>query len=236
MSYKKKFDNKICKMSIDEKIKWASDLTDSVVGQASLMLRIHASNQELIYTDQISSQVPLSYAAHTFNLLLDSQMSFEILRLTSIWDNESENRQSIPTILRVIRDVSVLDELQRRCEAHWDGDNAAFGLAKGAKVRRQLDLAIKAADRLKKSSRLKALFNFRDNRLAHNLDSTAWQVVSPRRPDCFEYRFLLDRTLHIITGLNCGIRSGDFKWRECRQVAQRRAKAFWGGVTVRVRE
>ncbi len=112
----------------------------------------------------------------------------------------------------------------------------AYGRAAAAKCRRQLALAIKAADSLQASKRLNSLKDFRNVRLAHNLDSGASTVAPADQTRYGDERFVLERTIHIVSGLNIGIRGTSFAWTDARRIAQRYAKAFWGGVTIQVRE
>jgi hypothetical protein len=256
------FRKKIVAMPVAARIARASELTERVLDHTRLVLHLHASNQELNASDQIGRQVPRSYAAHTFNLLRDTQHRFELLRLTALWDAPSENRESIPTLLEYLRHPATLDEMERRYAAEWGqlantteilGDDhtpdqlaqirallqqseTAFGRQEAAKGRRQLTLAIRAADKLSQSSRLRALVTFRNLSLAHNLDAGASAVTPPNHTRYGDERFILERTIHVVSGLNIGIRGASFEWSEAKRIAQRYAKAFWGGVTVQVLE
>ncbi len=262
MSRLERFRRDIAAMPVNARIERASGLAARVLAHTRLVLHLHASNQELNHSDQIGRQVPRSYAAHTFNLLRDTQHRYQLLRLTALWDEPRENRESIPTLIEYVRDLEIQDELERRYAAQWGqiGSNAdiigeghtpeqeaqiravieeseaAFGRAEAAKCRRKLCLAIKAADRLSASKRLRALVDFRNVGLAHNLDSGASNVAPADQARYGDERFVLERTIHIVSGLNIGIRGASFEWTEARRIAQRYAKAFWGGVTVQVLE
>src|SRR4051794_5585364 len=99
MSRLDKIRKKIAGLPVAARITRASELAERVLDHTRLVLHLHASNHELNYSDQIGRQVPHSYAAHTFNLLRDTQLRFELLRLAALWDAPSENRESIPTLL-----------------------------------------------------------------------------------------------------------------------------------------
>jgi hypothetical protein len=252
----------ITKLTTEEKIDRAKQLVARILDHSRHLLRIHYSNHELNYSDKISRQVPSSYAAHTFNLLRVTQYRFEIMRLSALWDDPRENRESIPTLLEFIRDIEVRDELQRLCAAQWErqsnrpiliGENVdeieaqsiresisnneiEFGRIEAAKSRRRLELGVKAADLLKNSKRIHAIKDFRHTRLAHNLGESAAKISPHERAKYGDERFVLDRTLHIVSCLNLGIRGASFEWDKSRKIAERYAVAFWGGVNLNVLE
>lgn len=249
MTREQKLQKEICKLSVDQKIARAQELSSRVLDHARLVMHFNASNRELL-SDQIARQVPNSYAAHTFNLLCHTQHHFGLIRLTALWDNPSEQRESIPTLLKYVRDESVQQELERRYAAQWgqvagcedielraliENSEVSFGRSEAAKCRRILCLAIRAADRFKESQQLSKLFKFRDAHVAHNLNSGA-PVTPESRPRSGDVEFALERTIRIIDGLNRGIRGAGFDWAGAKRIAGRNAKAFWGGVSVRVLE
>lgn len=251
----------VSKLTLDDKIERARDLMDKILDHSQLLLRIHYSNYQLIYSDLTSKQVRRSYGAHTFNLLQATQYRFEIIRLCALWDNPSEHRESIPTLLMFLND-SVKDELQRQYAKQWErtsifsassdqnfGEEESqsirdfikeseiqFGLAEAQKSRRKLELAIKAAKALLKSKKLSALRDFRDTRLAHNLISSASTISVNDRAKYGDERYVLERTLQIVSCLNLGIRGSSFDWGRSKKLAERYAGAFWGGVSINVIE
>jgi hypothetical protein len=200
------FRRKVAGMSVDDRIERAMVLSGRVLDHTQFVIHLHASNRELNYSDTVGRQVPRSFAAHTFNLLRDTQQRFELLRLTALWDDPSDNRESIPTIVELVRSDAVQDELARRCAAQWQGQTvtfardeneeltpevraeieaivqqseASFGDEQAEKGRRSLMLAMKASDQMRTSRKLRALVDFRNSYLAHNLDALA-AVVQPQ--------------------------------------------------------
>jgi hypothetical protein len=244
------------------RIERAKALVGRILDHTRQVLHLHASNHELNNTDQVGRQVPTSFAAHTFNLLRESQHRYELLRLAALWDAPSDDRESIPTLIEWVRAAAVRDELQRLYAAHWGnvaegveilGDTLtaeeqrsvreqiraseeAFGHKEATGTRRQLDLAIRAADRLSVSKKVAGLVDFRNVAVAHNLGLAASTVTPQNAARYGDERFILDRTIHIVSGLNMGIRGAHFPWVEAKQTARRYAHAFWGGVKVQVLE
>jgi hypothetical protein len=255
------FRKRLTAMPVVDRIKWAETLAGRILDHTHLVLHLHASNRELNYSDRIGRQVPRSYAAHTFNLLRDTQHRYELLRLTALWDSPRDDRESIPTLIELIRDDVVQNELERRGAAQWAeppvtnvseeehspemnaqildmvrDSEIAFGREQATKGRRRLALASMAAARLQTSRQLKALKEFRHTHLAHNLGSGAANVTPQDRLRYGDERFVLRRTIAIVNWLNLGVRNSSFGWTEAGAIAQRYAAAFWQGVAIEVRE
>lgn len=242
--------------TLDKKIIRAEELIDKILFHSQTLLRIHYSNRKLLYSDIISSQIPKSFAAHTFNLLQITQYRFEVMRLSALWDSPSKHRESIPTLLELLKDNDVKDELQRRYAEQWERmsdsilstneeinsseleaikqsineSKRKFGLSEAIKARRRLELAINAANSLLISDKLKAIIDFRHTKLAHNLDLSASTVDQELKTKYGDERYVLDRTLNIVSCLNLAIRGASFEWRSARKIAERYAKAFWDGA------
>ena len=119
---KKKYFSSVSEPSLSNKIDRAKFLIERVANHARLLCRIHYSNRELI-SDASNLQVSPSYALHTLNLLKTTQYRYEVLRLSAIWDKPSKNRESIPSILNLIQDNNVRDELEQIHISEMESNN-----------------------------------------------------------------------------------------------------------------
>lgn len=105
--------------------KWAEEISweDRILKSKYLIKRVEnvifevihleESNNILLKTDFISSQIPRSYAANTFNLISNSLYNYYVLRVCMLWDKSSNNSFSIPTIACLLESDLVLEELQK---------------------------------------------------------------------------------------------------------------------------
>ena len=107
-------------LSTQERIHQAETKTQKVVQHLLHAIAIHESNKAFLLSDTLSSQIPRSHAAHTFNLLRDSQYRYELVRLCALWDASGADRESIPAVAALIDDVGVRAALAQASKDHWD--------------------------------------------------------------------------------------------------------------------
>jgi HEPN superfamily AbiU2-like protein len=76
--------------------------------------------RELTYTPTLSAQIPKSFAANAFNVFQLSMYHFEIVRLCALWDRAAErdiDKESIPTVVELIADEKIIEELGEEIRA-----------------------------------------------------------------------------------------------------------------------
>lgn len=65
----------------------------------------------MAYSPLIAKQIPPSRATFAFRQLQSSQLLFEMLRLCALWDKPAQDRESIPTILKLLGKPEILDRI-----------------------------------------------------------------------------------------------------------------------------
>ena len=68
---------------INDRIVEAKRLTERLVDHAHYLLDIRENNAIVVYSDQLSKQIPRSYAANAFNIFREAMHQIEIVRLLS---------------------------------------------------------------------------------------------------------------------------------------------------------
>ncbi len=247
-------------MTNHERLVAAKTCAEAVLDHARQVLRVHESNRLLVFSDQIARQIPVSYGAHTFNDLQESQYKYEILRLCALWDNASSDRQSIPTIIKLIDDHEIVEAVAEETKSGWmsigtshvdlekhdaetqkwiqqavEASECERAIQQSRLAKRHLRAARCVANKIRNSTRFKAIEHIRHTYTAHALDPS--KVAAP--PQAMKYgdeKWLMDWSITVISWLNLALRGASFDWDESRKIAQRTASAFWGGVTVSVKE
>src|SRR4030088_456144 len=65
---RKKLHSQIEKMTIAERVALAQEKTRRVVDHLLYLLELHENNAIVLYSPTLSAQIPLSFAAHAFNV------------------------------------------------------------------------------------------------------------------------------------------------------------------------
>jgi hypothetical protein len=146
-----------------KRIAEAKRVTARVVDHLQYLLDIHENNAVVLYSDQLSKQVPQSYAANAFNVFREAMHQIELVRICALWDRGDIERESIMTVIELIDDDGALDILAEQARA---GHHEEFGKQRAEKARTNLKAAIKAAREMVKSDRLRSIRNLRDKRIA----------------------------------------------------------------------
>ncbi len=82
------------------------------------LVYIHESNRIAVFSDILAKQISRSFAANAFNQVLETLYQHEVIRLCSIWDRESVDRESIPSVLAPIDNQEVRREIAQETCAH----------------------------------------------------------------------------------------------------------------------
>ncbi|SLN27771.1 hypothetical protein ROA7450_01131 [Roseovarius albus] len=211
---------------------------DSTGAVSSLLqhMREHENTQWVVYTSQLSGQLPRSYAAHAFSQLQNTLLEYEIVRLCTFWDPIDLDSQSIPTIVALADCQGVSNCVYEDHFSHYASFDLSLAKNWSAKARRQLRTGIRGAYSIEESDILKSVKNFRD-KLAHQLEQTREEkrgaVPLPRYGD---EKKLLRKTITVVNNLYLSLNATGFDWQGAKEINRRNAKAFWKGVTIQVKQ
>ena len=254
-----RFEGWLGKLSAGDRITLAKERADNLVGHTLTLFLMHEANALVVYSPKLAGQIPRSHAAHAFNQFQRSMHLFEIIRLCALWDPPGTDRESIPTIVKLFNVPAVVDQIARdrydRYAKHesadlgsdpefatayreaWKKDRAAAAQEAEQRLRQRLGFAAEKAAKIDTSSRLKAMRDFRDAYIAHNLtlpepDMTSEENVLRMRPR--DEAALLEDTVAVAKALHSGLNDTSFDWDESRQVARRNAGSLWNNCTFQI--
>jgi len=239
-----------------QRIELAKAKTNRLVENLIALFPVHEANQIIVYTPQLASQIPTSYAANAYNSFVDASLRFEVVRACALFDPCQDNdlkMESIPAVIRLINDAGVLDALEQAafisqsppldaCIYNKPDDpqlnaqiSAALiahgietGKARAARSRRCLELAIAKAVRFENSAKWKAVKNWRDKHIAHSLELTKLEEKETVRAMKFgEEKHLLWKAVSIVDALHIGINGTGMSWTLSVRMARRNARMLW---------
>ena len=106
-------------MSISGNIIQARDKLEKVHGHLVHVIELHESNRIVGASDALAGQVPKSVAANAFNLFSDSFYRYQIIRTCALWDKARRDRDSIPSVVDLVRAPEVIEALIEEIEKFW---------------------------------------------------------------------------------------------------------------------
>lgn len=247
--------------SASERLALAKARADKLAHHIAPLFLMHEANAVIIYSQQLSDQIPRSRAAHAFNQFQRSMHLFEIIRLCAIWDKPREDRESIPTIIASFNEPELIDQLAQDIYAFhsnevppngfhraddvrsvakslWTQDRKEFAKQAEKSMRERLSFAVKKADEIQESSRLKALVDFRDAYIAHNLDLPEPDMKTDATVADLKYgdeSITLEETVTVANALHHGLNRTGFDWDGSRKIARGNARALWDSCTFQIR-
>lgn len=252
----------IGRLSADARITRAKERAGKLVSHIASLFLMHEANSLVVYSPTLSGQIPRSRAAHAFNQFQRSMHLFEIIRLCALWDPPGEDRESIPTIIKLFNDPALLDQIARethdryateaetedsaatRDSAHaaaftawWKKDRSAYALKAEQQVREQLHFATKKSAEVAASDRLRAMRKFRNTHIAHNLTLPEPDMKAAEGVSSVQYgdeTGLLKDTVAVAEALHLGLNGASFHWEESQQIARRNAAAIWDNCTFNI--
>jgi AbiU2 len=254
-----RFERWLGKLSACDRIRLAKERADNLVGHTITLFLMHEANALVVYSPKLAGQIPRSRAAHAFNQFQRSMHLFEIIRLCALWDSPGTDRESIPTIVELFNVPALVDQIARDRYDHyakhesadlgsdpdfaaayreaWKKDRAAAAREAEQRLRQRLGFAAEKAAEVSRSSRLKAMRDFRDAHIAHNLalpepDLTSEEDVLRMRPR--DEAALLKDTVAVANALHGGLNDTSFDWEDSRQMASRNAAALWDNCAFHV--
>ncbi len=249
-------------LSISDRINRAKSKTQRLVDQALLLIEMHEANKIVVYSSQLSGQIPTSHSAHAFNSFQRGLHHFEIIRLCAIWNGvrpDDLEMISIPAVVQLIDHPDVISTLKITAEqfigspgARWypqdEDDNTQREIERQlvaaqkqftsdrarAEISR-LERSIRLVRGVEKSRRLKSTRNLRDKYLAHNLErSNLEKRGQVEKMKYGDERRLLFQAIAIIDALHIGINGTGFHWQSSFEMARRNAEGLWNKCTFNV--
>lgn len=253
---------KLSDLTADQRVEFAKKKTQKLVDHTIGLITLHETNRIVVYSPQLSSQIPQSFAANAFNSFQRSLYGFGLVRLSALWiaprDNDLD-MESLPAVVDLIDRTDVLDILERETYlAHLspigiigleDMSPELRGRAKqeerafieswarqqSTKSKRKLKSAIAWTRRAGSSDKLKSVINHRDKFLAHSLSQTRAEKNGPVGPMMYGYeRDLIWKTVAIVHRLHLGVNGAGFTWKDSVRIARKNAEALWLGCTFKV--
>jgi hypothetical protein len=121
------FDN----LSNAQRIELAKAKMEKVLDHFLYLLELHENNVIVVYSPTLSSQIPTSHAANSFNVFQRGMHQFEIVRLCALWDKPRREKENILTVIELIDNDSIIELLAQETRGHWadrPSDQVSSGL------------------------------------------------------------------------------------------------------------
>lgn len=94
-----------------KRIEIARERAGRLIDHLAAIFALHEANAIVVYSPVIANQIPPSRATFAFRQLQSSQVLFEMLRLCALWDKPAQDRESIPTILKLLDKPQIRDRI-----------------------------------------------------------------------------------------------------------------------------
>lgn len=242
-------------MTSAERIALVKSKMERVLDHFLYLLELHANNEFVVYSRTLSTQIRDSFAANAFNVFQRSMHQIEIVRLCALWDSADPDKENIPTVVELIADDKIIEDLVEETRGHWannqpphlmnpspDPDvaaneqqelmamNASFGDEQAAKAKTGLREAIAKTSAILSSPLHASVMNMRDKHLAHSLTETRREkrgaVAAMRYGD---ETALLSDSIPIIEALFCWVNGKSFSIADSQEIDRENAQALWHG-------
>lgn len=234
----------------DERIARAKIIISNLVTHTVNLVMVHEANAIVLYSDQLSSQIPRSNAANAFNQFRNSMHLFELIRLCAIWDGYGSDRESIPTVIELMNKDGLFESLLTKLydsslneqppanldldnesvKSWWNKDRCEISDAMKETTRKKFEKITPMISEIRSSDQLKRLQAFRDKFIAHNLNYQTDNNEEVKQTDVSMHRYedkLLSDTIEIVELLNSVLNRTCFAWDQSVEIAKRRARDLW---------
>lgn len=233
----------------ERRIEVARATIEKVVDHLLYVLQLQANSEWVVYSGRVAKQIPTSFAAHAYNTLRECMHQYDVIRICALWDEPSENTESIPTVAELIADDEIIAKLADDARKPWHGQDSdseisriideGAGAEAAARAREQLPAMIEEVRDLRASPRLEALRQTRNKYLAHNL-SVTWRELrdpSPIRPLQYtDEQFYALKSVPIVEKLQNGISGKGFQFGNSVDFNRRNAQSLWSGCTFEIED
>jgi AbiU2 len=208
-------------LSKPERIELAMLKIDELVNRVLRASATRASNK---YMQFPSGRPGVSRAAVCFNNLLDNQFRYETLVLASLWDKAGRDRNSIPTVVKLVDDQEILKTLRRNAEGQYQSQHAEYRNEEIQKFETRWFTAKEICERLPSDPHFNELLDYRHHEIAHSVrsatvvvDTTVIKLAKP----------FWDDTIECIDNLYSAITLCGFDFLDAKRVHEENAVDFW---------
>jgi hypothetical protein len=247
------------KLTRVERIDQAKAKMSGLLDHFLYVIELHANNSFVVYSPTLASQIPASFAANAFEVFQRSMHQIEIVRLCAMWDGADPQKENLPTVVELIDDSEIIEQLGDENMYYWSGKTAPignpstdpdlaalereaiaaserqFGSEQAAKAKRELRQAIADSRAIIASPRLASVMNIRDKHLAHSLGATRRERHGPVQPMKYgDETELLNASIPIIECLYRWVNGKGFTIEDSQTIDQKNAEALWNGCTFKV--
>ncbi|WP_163266429.1 hypothetical protein [Chelativorans alearense] len=220
------------------------------------LFQMHEANVYAVYSGSLARQIPRSYAGHAFNQFQASMHLFEVIRLTALWDAPRVDRESIPTIIKLIDKAEIFDAVIDNTRAYYLNDMLMADLNpvedpllieakqhwlqsyRGERAQMEVGrtgerfrAAIDGCTAVVRSEQLGAIRSYRDRHIAHNLDlpdaKLGEQAEVRRAAKYGDETWVLEKTVEIADNLHLALNGSSFDWEGSRDIARRCSEQLW---------
>lgn len=240
---------RLAAMTADVRLSEADRKVNELWTYVSNLVKMHESNEYLLYRPEVVSQIPPSYAAHAFNILQHSVLLAELVKLCALWDDPDLDTNSIPTIVKLVdhQDVKDLLRLKYRNSARDHMRSLSQAMPSISifqlrghwrdEIKREMDRfdefwgkGVDDARKIIGSAQLSSIKNFRNHEIAHNLE----KVIAinktgkgARRVRYGDEKYVLTKSVDSAFNLNILIRQAHFDYSIVEKTAKRSAADLW---------
>lgn len=237
---------------VNKRIAEAKRLTARLVDHAHYLLDIRENNAVVVYSDQLSKQIPRSYAANAFNVFREAMHQIEIVRLSALWDQAQIDNETILTVIELIDNKEVVKALADNARAQYisipeqmdpsektEGSTLQFlkeinkkrGEEHAINALMGLRQAIADARAMKSSAQLRSIRNIRNKHVAHYLTQTkaerSGEIIAPMKVG--DEKPVLESSLKIIELLYCWVNGVGISFAESQKIDRKCAEELWSG-------
>ncbi|MGJ4972895.1 hypothetical protein ACQR1N_31015 [Bradyrhizobium sp. HKCCYLRH1073] len=227
-------------------------MTERLVDHAHYLLDIRENNAIVVYSDQLSKQIPRSYAANAFNVFREAMHQIEMVRLIALWDQPHVDNETILSVIEFVDDDKVIQTLADAARAMYGAApepidpnetaeereitlrvlkeiNAKRGEEHANKASEGLRKAIAEARALKSSPQLKSIRNLRNKHVAHYLTQSNaeknGETIAPMKVG--DEKPVLEASLRIIELLYCWVNGVGISFEESQKIDKKCAEELW---------
>jgi AbiU2 len=204
-----------------ERIDSAKSKVEKLVNRLRLASATRASNRIMQFP---KGRTGSSKAAVCYNILMENQFKYESLVLASLWDKAIIDRNSIPTIIRLVNDRKILKTLRQDAEMQYTPEYAEFRQDEIEKFNTRWTTAVEISKRLPDDPKFKELLDYRNHEIAHSL--TIEQIVVDPNVIRLAGPFWED-TISCVSSLYSAITLKDFDFEGSKKLHESYAVDFW---------
>lgn len=228
-------------LTSSDRLTAARDRVEKLIDHWTLAIAVRESNVEMS-SAKIRNQIPKSYGANCYNTLLYSQLRYELICLTVIWDKSKKDRDSILTVFDLINDSNVRAAIIANAGEQYRQDPSQVTFDTFIDRRRKEEIARAKAElnKLKKlvnlipnHYRVKKIIAYRDETIAHSLSKNTTNIVPYVIPSA---KGIWDLTEKCIQLLNSLVRNSSFDFTGSAKMHRRNAEYFWGGMKITMKK